>query len=161
MRCSQLEHAEHGNHRTPVQELVYERPYLVLPPLIEWVRVATAHADHRRSQVVDKDDVMQASRLLLPGVDCPIREFGISDERLHCCQRSDDLLKSELAFRMLGSGRTDLVPHALQLLPHVDTFNEHGLTPLMAACIRGDEAMVHVLLDAGADVDIEVFMFAL
>lgn len=25
MRCSQLEHAEHGNHRTPVQELVYER----------------------------------------------------------------------------------------------------------------------------------------
>ncbi|GFR09253.1 hypothetical protein TNCT_96831 [Trichonephila clavata] len=155
MRCSQLEHAEHGNHRTPVQELVYERPYLVLPPLIEWVRVATAHADHRRSQVVDKDDVMQASRLLLPGVDCPIREFGISDERLHCCQRSDDLLKSELAFRMLGSGRTDLVPHALQLLPQVDTFNEHGLTPLMAACIRGDEAMVHVLLDAGADVDIE------
>ncbi|KAF8792334.1 ankyrin repeat and BTB/POZ domain-containing protein 2-like [Argiope bruennichi] len=155
MRCSQLEHAEHGNHRTPVQELVYERPYLVLPPLIEWVRVATAHADHRRSQVVDKDDVMQASRLLLPGVDCPIREFGISDDRLHCCQRSDDLLKAELAFRMLGSGRTDLVPHALQLLPHVDTFNEHGLTPLMAACIRGDEAMVHMLLDAGADVDIE------
>ena len=25
MRCSQLEHAEHGNHRSPVQELVYER----------------------------------------------------------------------------------------------------------------------------------------
>ncbi|XP_042902345.1 ankyrin repeat and BTB/POZ domain-containing protein 2 [Parasteatoda tepidariorum] len=162
MRCSQLEHADHTNHRSPVQELVYERPYLVLPPLIEWVRVASAHAEHRRSQVVDKDDVMQAARLLLPGVDCPVREFGIYDDRLHCCKRSDDpecarMLKVELAFRMLASGRTDLVPHALQLLPpsHVNTFNEQGLSPLMVACIRGDEAMVHILLDAGADVDLE------
>ncbi|XP_054719249.1 ankyrin repeat and BTB/POZ domain-containing protein 2-like [Uloborus diversus] len=162
MRCSQLEHADHSSHRTPVQELVYERPYLVLPPLIEWVRVATAHSEHRRSQVVDKDDVMQAARLLLPGVDCPIREFGIYDDRLHCRKRSEDpecarMLKVELGFRMLASGRTDLVPHALQLLPtsHVNTFNEQGLTPLMVACIRGDEAMVHVLLDAGADVDVE------
>lgn len=75
MRCSQLEHAEHLS-RAPVQELVYERPYIVLPPLVEWVRVATAHTEHRHSNVVDKDDVMQAARILLPGVDCPPRMIG-------------------------------------------------------------------------------------
>lgn len=75
MRCSQLEHAEHAS-RAPIQELVYERPYIVLPPLLEWVRVATAHTEHRHSTVVDKDDVMQAARLLLPGVDCPVRMIG-------------------------------------------------------------------------------------
>jgi len=76
MRCSQLEHAEHSTQRAPIQELVYERPYIVLPPLIEWVRVASAHAEHRHSSVLDKDDVAQAARLLLPGVDCPIRAYG-------------------------------------------------------------------------------------
>ena len=72
----QLEHAEHARERAPIQELVYERPYMVLPPLIEWVRVASAHAEHRHSQVLDKDDVGQAARLLLPGVDSPIRSYG-------------------------------------------------------------------------------------
>lgn len=75
MRCSQLEYAEH-TCRAPVQELVYERPYIVLPPLVEWARVVMAHTEHRNSTVADKDDVLQAARLLLPGVDCPVRMTG-------------------------------------------------------------------------------------
>ena len=116
----ELEHAEHAQ-RAPIQELVYERPYIVLPPLIEWVRVASAHAEHRHSSVLDKDDVSQAARILLPGVDCPIRTYGF--EEILCPRRHmDDLecsrkLKIDLAFKMLSSARSDLIPHALQLLP--------------------------------------------
>lgn len=58
------------------QELCYERAYVVLPPLVEWLRVATAHGEHRFAAVLDKDDIMQAARLLLPGVDCPVRSLG-------------------------------------------------------------------------------------
>ncbi|CAG0917016.1 unnamed protein product [Notodromas monacha] len=168
-----LEHAKHAENRMvshvafcpPVQELTWERPFAVLPPVVEWVRVASAHAEYRSSQVVDQDDVMQTARLLLPGVDCPVRMPGFvrnSEERSYPSRREEKLetaekLKIELAFRMLSSGRTDLLPHALQLLPNtkVNTVNENGFTPLMLACLYDDESVVRYLIDAGADVNAE------
>ncbi|XP_014278294.1 ankyrin repeat and BTB/POZ domain-containing protein 2 [Halyomorpha halys] len=154
MRCSQLEHC--GS----VQELVYERAYVVLPPLLEWVRVASAHAQYRHSVIIDQDDIMQAARLLLPGVDAPIRQPGC-DESLS--RRSGDeaetvkRLKIALAFRMLGSGVREMVPHALQLLPStkLNTICDSGLSPLMLSCVNNDENMVRILLEFGCDPDLE------
>ena len=37
VKCSQLEYVGQEG-RAPIQELIYERPYMVLPPLMEWVR---------------------------------------------------------------------------------------------------------------------------
>lgn len=50
MRCSQLEYGEQGG--SVVQELCYERAYVVLPPLVEWLRVAQAHGEHRHAAVL-------------------------------------------------------------------------------------------------------------
>ena len=72
MRCSQLEN--HGcEMNSPIQELVYERPYMVLPPLVEWLRVSVVFCEARLSNMIDQDDVYQAARILLPGADFPPR----------------------------------------------------------------------------------------
>lgn len=63
----------------------------------------------------------------------------------------------EMAFKLLTSGRSELISQALPLLPaaKLNAVNDNGLTALMLACISGDEAAVLALVDAGADLNVE------
>ncbi len=192
MRCSQLEHNEVPNNNSSgsgnnnIQELCYERAYIVLPPLFEWLRVASSHAEYRHSNLVDRDDIMQAGRLLLPGVDCPPRPIFLYEELpsskgytiptnpynhnqgslTSSSSSSMDETKEdgkraaiELAFRMMLTGIPDLLSQAMSFVSpttRYDTINHQGLTALMIAAIRNDENAIQSLLDCGANPNIEV-----
>lgn len=129
-----------------IQELCYERAYIVLPPLIEWLRVASAHTEYRHSTLIDRNDIIQAARLLLPGVDCPPRQM-CCDEELPSAKMytvpsnippynqgslssssshsngNDEYIESgrratiELSFRLMLTGIPELLTQAMSLAP--------------------------------------------
>ncbi|XP_067913061.1 ankyrin repeat and BTB/POZ domain-containing protein 2-like [Heterodontus francisci] len=161
MHCPHLEW-ENPNNEPPRVKLGSERPYMILPPVVEWIRVCIAQAEHRHSLTVDSSDLRQAARLLLPGVDCEPRQLRINStlctSRGLDAKQAEQKLRRNLGFQMLNSGRTDLVNAAAALLgpEGINTFSEQGLTPLMYAASSGDEAMVQILLTSGADIDTQV-----
>ncbi|KAG7277863.1 hypothetical protein CRUP_001315 [Coryphaenoides rupestris] len=131
----QMESMEDPDVAPPSMALRRDKPFMLRPPLMEWIRIAVVHAEHRRSRLVDSDDVRQTARLLLPGLDCEPRQL-----------------------KLLSCGRADLLPHAAHLLgAHgVNTMDDQGMTPLMYASGAGDEASVQMLIDAGAKLNLQI-----
>lgn len=123
---------------------------------MEWLRVATAHGEHRFAAIIDRDDIMQSARLLLPGVDCPVRPLGEEAVRVRRNTGGEEdhieasrQIHTELAFRLMLTGRQELIQQALSLLPitsKLDTLDQQGHSALMLAALHNDDLTLMVYL---------------
>lgn len=88
-----------------------------------------------------------------------------SSSNSSCLSNGDDIAEYgrratlALAFKLMTSGRPELLLQASALLPSAtryDTINQAGMTALMVAAVRNDEQAVQMLLDVGANPNVEV-----
>lgn len=109
--------------------------------------MASAHTEYRHSSLIDRNDIIQAARLLLPGVDCPPRQICCSEElpsaKIYTVpsnlsyshsqgsissgssnfQMTEDAIECgrratiELAFRLMLTGIPELLVQAMSLVP--------------------------------------------
>ncbi|EHB11149.1 Ankyrin repeat and BTB/POZ domain-containing protein BTBD11, partial [Heterocephalus glaber] len=175
MHCPQMEW-ENPNVEPSKVSLQVERTFLPLQKLVEPPEPSPCREGPRRSRGTPRRPGAAPLGLhhaalgrpgaeLLPGLPGVRRSpsWLLADD-CFCASRKLDAVaieakfKQDLGFRMLNCGRTDLVKQAVSLLgpDGINTMSEQGMTPLMYACVRGDEAMVQMLLDAGADLNVEV-----
>uniref|UniRef100_A0A8B9HX71 BTB (POZ) domain containing 11a n=1 Tax=Astyanax mexicanus TaxID=7994 RepID=A0A8B9HX71_ASTMX len=151
---------QHQNRSGPIHwepEALYTLCYFMHCPQIEW---ENPNAEPPKVKSFPK---LQVWNVLMTGAECQIFSSKTADD-CFCATRKLDAASTEtkflqdLGFRMLNCGRTDLVKQAVNLLgpDGINSMSEQGMTPLMYACVRGDEAMVQMLLDAGADINSEV-----
>ncbi|RLW10110.1 hypothetical protein DV515_00002529 [Chloebia gouldiae] len=135
LRCPQMESMENPNLDPPRMTLSNERnQYLVLWNWFfsrQWFILST----------------------YLEKPECCFSSFRRLDAKA-----ATEKFQQDLGFRMLNCGRTDLINQAIDALgpDGVNTMDDQGMTPLMYACAAGDEAMVQMLIDAGANLDIPV-----
>ncbi|VDP02714.1 unnamed protein product [Soboliphyme baturini] len=156
MRCSQLEQVENPYSSMPSIALNHERPYLMLPPLIDWCRIIEANCDHRMGAMIESTDVVQAARILLPYLDCPPPILG--DEQIVLydeTSESVEILKEHVSFLVIASTQPEKMPSVMEQLRirSLDVHNSRGLTPLMLACLHGDLERVKALLNLGTSID--------
>uniref|UniRef100_A0A671L419 Ankyrin repeat and BTB/POZ domain-containing protein BTBD11-B n=1 Tax=Sinocyclocheilus anshuiensis TaxID=1608454 RepID=A0A671L419_9TELE len=148
-------------------EALYTLCYFMHCPQMEWENPnvepskVTLQTESFLIDAVTQGTYLKNVNVKYSATDCKAK--AMTDD-CFCVSRKLDAASTEakflqdLGFRMLNCGRTDLVNQAINLLGPggINSMSEQGMTPLMYACVRGDEAMVQMLLDAGADINSEV-----
>ncbi|XP_064635835.1 ankyrin repeat and BTB/POZ domain-containing protein 2-like [Lineus longissimus] len=131
LQCPELIQSSNPTKAPAGVNLVAERPYPLLPPLVEWLRVTVAFSNYHQRKVVDPRDVIQAARVILPGYDCP--------------PPYQRLPLPGMEFKLANGKKTGF-----------NAVDDEGLTPLMHACLRGDEDTAMLLSDLGVNCDVQI-----
>eukprot|EP00117_Sycon_ciliatum_P003319 scpid7668/ scgid3967/ Ankyrin repeat and BTB/POZ domain-containing protein 2 len=133
----------------------YVKASKTLPSVVDWIRLSAMYAQYRCCPLVDKEDVMLAAELLLPGIvtpsfalrpfagwhHVPVDEQGADHAELALCR-----LKTDELFVSIRDAPMESVPHLLKLYSdNVMVRNSQGLTLLMVACMDGNEAQAEYL----------------
>uniref|UniRef100_A0A3B3ZU30 ABTB2/3 histone-like domain-containing protein n=1 Tax=Periophthalmus magnuspinnatus TaxID=409849 RepID=A0A3B3ZU30_9GOBI len=143
----QTEHME--NLQSSNMTLTREKCPHLLPPLSSWLHISLMFSEHRRSSVVDSDDVRQSCRVLLHQ-DCEPTLLRYTALGLKVQMAGFHVLKCNV------HGQSHRVREGSQTENNIRVSQTLGLSALMYASAAGDEALVQVLIQARAQLDLKV-----